>query len=273
MTIAGSDNSAGAGMQADLKTFSAHGVYGLTAVTCVVSEVPGIVSKIEPLNPSIILDQIQLGFKAFPVRAVKTGMLYSSEIIVAVAQALRTALKSAEDRGEELFIVVDPVMVASSGDPLLQPDALAAYENMLFPIAHLITPNLDEAASLLGSGTRSVQRYEDLKPLARELSIKYKKPFLLKGGHLKGPRAVDLLVHPTQTITFFESPFFEGLSPHGTGCSYSAAIAASLAKKESLETAVAKAKRFISEAIRQHLVWQAHGTICLNHGPCVPPSN
>lgn len=268
MTVAGSDNSAGAGMQADLKTFCAHGVYGLSSVTCVVSEVPGLVSMIEPLSPAIVADQIRLGFEAFPVAAVKTGMLYSREIIAAVAEALGAARKTAAERGSALFLVVDPVMVASSGDPLLKPDAVAAYKEQLFPLADLLTPNLDEAASLLG---RRLSGYDELEPAAAALAGGFGRPVLLKGGHLQGPRAVDLLACPGGPVVTFEAPFFEGLSPHGTGCSYSAAIAARLAKGEPLETAVRGAKRFITEAIRQHLHWSATGVLCLNHGPALPP--
>ncbi|MEI6340194.1 MAG: hydroxymethylpyrimidine/phosphomethylpyrimidine kinase, partial [Verrucomicrobiota bacterium] len=135
LTIAGSDNSAGAGVQADLKTFSHFGCYGLTAITCVVAEVPGKVSAIQPVKPEIVAEQIALGFAAFPVGAVKTGMLFSTPIIEVVAEILDA---------KKTRLVIDPVMVASSGDPLLKKSAIAAYRRMLFPLATLVTPNLDE---------------------------------------------------------------------------------------------------------------------------------
>src|SRR3954463_7608561 len=140
LTIAGSDSSAGAGIQADLKTFSALGVYGLTAVTCIVAEVPGRVSKIEPVSPALVREQIDVLLRSFPVGAIKTGLLFSAEIIEQIARALR-------EHGS-LPLVIDPVMVATGGDPLLQEDAIAAYERELFPRAALLTPNLDEAARL-----------------------------------------------------------------------------------------------------------------------------
>jgi hydroxymethylpyrimidine/phosphomethylpyrimidine kinase len=137
MTIAGSDNSAGAGAQADLKTMSALGVYGVTAITCVVAEVPGKVSAIQPIEPRIVAEQIRLLFEAFPIAAVKTGMLYSREIIATVCDTLEECFAK---RGSRPFLVVDPVMVATSGDPLLRDDAVALYRERLFPLAGIITP-------------------------------------------------------------------------------------------------------------------------------------
>ena len=139
LTIAGSDNSAGAGIQADLKSFSHFGVYGLTAITCVVAEIPGKVTAIQPVKPEIVGEQIALSLEAFPVGAVKTGMLYSTAIIEEVAENLDLY---------EGDIVVDPVMVATSGDPLLKKSAIAAYESLLLGRATLVTPNLDELAML-----------------------------------------------------------------------------------------------------------------------------
>src|SRR5215212_6910750 len=143
LSIAGSDSSAGAGIQADLKTFSALGVYGLTAVTCVVAETPGCVSKIEPVSPALVRDQIEVVLRGFPVAAVKTGLLFSAEIISEIAATLR--------QQRALPLVIDPVMVATSGDPLLQEDAIAVYERELFPLATLLTPNLSEASRLTGN--------------------------------------------------------------------------------------------------------------------------
>src|SRR5688500_12587400 len=147
LTIAGSDNSAGAGAQADLKTMSALGVYGVTAITCVVAEVPGKVSRIQPIDAEIVAEQIRLSWEAFPIAAVKTGMLFSRAITGSVCHALAGPLEATTPRP---WLVVDPVMVASSGDALLSGDAIAAYGERLFPLADLMTPNLDEAATLLG---------------------------------------------------------------------------------------------------------------------------
>lgn len=254
-------------MQADLKAFCAHGVYGLASVTCVVSEVPGLVSMIEALSPAIVADQMRLGFRAFPVGAVKTGMLYSREIISAVAEGLRAGREEAARAGRRLRVVVDPVMVASSGDPLLRPDAVEAYKREIFPLADLITPNLDEAGVLLGRGPGGIGDYDALEPAGRELAGEAGTAVLLKGGHLKGPLAVDLLVSPEGVCRRYEAVFLEGVSPHGTGCTYSAAIAARLARGERLEDAVGGAKRYITAAIRRHLLWTDRGTLCLNHGP------
>jgi len=140
LTIAGSDSSAGAGVQADLKTFSALGVYGLTAVTCVVAETPGSVSRIEPVSPEIVREQITLLFRHFPIAAAKTGLLYAAEIVETVARAV---LDLSADAAKRLPLVIDPVIVATSGDQLLEPEAIELYEKELFPLATLLTPNLD----------------------------------------------------------------------------------------------------------------------------------
>src|SRR5437763_7039269 len=142
LTIAGSDSSAGAGIQADLKTFSALGVYGLTAVTCVVAEIPGKVSRVEPVNARIVREQIEVLVRNFPIGAIKTGLLCSVAIISAVAEAIG---KTYRTRRRHIPLVIDPVMIATSGDRLLEPPAIDAYKDQLFPLATLITPNLDEA--------------------------------------------------------------------------------------------------------------------------------
>src|SRR5437588_11813621 len=142
LTIAGSDSSAGAGAQADLKTFSALGVYGVTAMTCIVAERPGKVSRIQPAEPEIVHEQIELLLKYFPVAAIKTGLLCNAAIVAEVVRSLRKVKRR--------HLVVDPVMIATSGDVLLAPKAVQLYERELFPLATLITPNLDEAARLVG---------------------------------------------------------------------------------------------------------------------------
>lgn len=244
MSVAGSDNSAGAGAQADLKTFGALGTYGLTCLTCVVAEVPGKVESIFPLPPKMVADQIRMSLGAFPVAAAKTGMLYSREIIEAVCDEFM--------RHPGILLVVDPVMVASSGDPLLKDDAVEAYKSRLFGMAHLITPNLDEAAALVGHPIRTEDAMREAGVcLQREAGTSV----LLKGGHLEGPEAVDLLFEG-ERIHEFRAPFLRGVSTHGTGCTYSAAIAAGLAIGLKLPDAVRRAKTYVTHAITRHLSWK-----------------
>ncbi len=210
LSIAGSDNSAGAGAQADLKTMSALGVYGVTAITCVVAEVPGKVSLIQPIRTEVVAEQIRLLFQAFPIAAVKTGMLHSAEIIRAVCESL---IKACRDHPKSPPIIVDPVMVATSGHALLEPDGVRLYREQLFPMATLITPNLDEAGTLLG---RSITTLDDLEAAGRELVAEYGCAFLMKGGHLRADPAVDLLCLPGGKVERFSAPLIRGVATHGT---------------------------------------------------------
>lgn len=256
LTIAGSDNSCGAGAQADLKTITALGGYAQTAITCVVAEIPGRVSAIQPVRPRIVAEQARLSLGAFPVAAIKTGMLYSASIIRAVAAEL--------DRLPKLPpLVVDPVMVASSGDPLLKKSAIAAYENLLFPRAALVTPNLDELRILSGMPCRNPA---EMKAAGLALARKFGVPFLLKGGHLKARRAVDILASESG-FEEFHADFIRGADTHGTGCAFSAAIATGLAQGFPLTESVAQAKKFISAAIASRLRWKK--TSALNHSVAV----
>ncbi|MEY2575498.1 MAG: hydroxymethylpyrimidine/phosphomethylpyrimidine kinase [Verrucomicrobiota bacterium] len=257
LTIAGSDSSAGAGIQADLKTFSALGVYGLTAVTCVVAETPGHVSKIEPISAELVRDQIEVLLRNFPVAAIKTGLLFSASIITEIASALR------ERRSTPL--VIDPVMIATSGDALLQEDAIQTYERELFPLAALLTPNLGEAGRLVG---KSITDLAAMREAGETLEKKYGVPVLLKGGHLTGDDAIDLLFQKGNVIEF-SAPFSRGIATHGTGCTYSAAITAGLAGGLSLEEAIRRAKKFVTAAIAQHHAWEE--IQALNHSPRVSP--
>jgi hydroxymethylpyrimidine/phosphomethylpyrimidine kinase len=254
MTIAGSDNSAGAGAQADLKTMCALGTYGVTAITCVVAEVPGKVSAIQAIEPRIVAEQIRLLFEAFPVAAVKTGMLYSREIIATVAAELES--HAARSR---IPLVVDPVMVATSGDPLLQADAVALYRERLFPMATVITPNLDEVRTLLGQPVTSV---DEMRRAGAELVAQFGTSFLIKGGHLRGAVATDLLfIAGSDAVHEFSAPFVDGVSTHGTGCTYAAAIASGLGKGLALRDAVAEAKVFVTRAVTQFLRWERNGVV------------
>lgn len=246
LTIAGSDCSSGAGLQADLKTFTAHGVYGLTVVTSVVSEIPGKVRRLDAMEPSMVDDQLRLLLESYSVAALKTGLLVSADIIRVVANALRDL--PAEKRPA---IVVDPVMVATSGDSLIRSDAVEAYETELFPLATLLTPNMDEASVLLGS---KLVTEADLYPAAESLSQRHGCAVLVKGGHLREGTALDVL-HDAQGVETFSSPFFEGVHTHGTGCTYSAAIASHLALGHELRPAIRRSKEFISKAISQSFQW------------------
>ncbi len=248
LTIAGSDSSGGAGIQADLKTFSALGVHGLTAVTCVVAETPGKVSRIEPVGVEMVREQIDLLVRNFPIAAIKTGLLCSGEIISAVAQAIRG---TAETNVARVPLVVDPVIVATSGDQLLEPDAIALCEKQLFPLATLITPNLDEAAQLWGE---KISDRSSMGHAAQALSQKYGTAILLKGGHLSGEQAIDLLVAAGK-ITEFAAPFVRDVATHGTGCTYSAAIAAGLASGLALEDAIRRGKEFVTKCIARRFRW------------------
>jgi hydroxymethylpyrimidine/phosphomethylpyrimidine kinase len=254
LTIAGSDNSCGAGIQADLKTISAFGAYGQTAVTCVVAEVPGRVTAIQAIRPQVVAEQIRMSFEAFPVAAVKTGMLYSTSILRAVVEALR-------DCGRDVPLVVDPVMVASSGDPLLKPAAIAAYRSLLFPLATLVTPNLDELRILSGMPCRDLA---EIQEAGAALVKRYGCAFLLKGGHLKTSTATDILA-TSDGFEIFRAPFRKNAETHGTGCTLSAAIAAGLAQGRPLSQAVADAKSYITRAIGQGHRWKS--TAALNHFP------
>lgn len=248
LSIAGSDSSAGAGIQADLKTFSALGIYGLTAVTCIVAEIPGKVSRIEAVSAKIVREQIEVLAKGFPIAAIKTGLLCSAEIVSAVAKTIPNLDKMSVTR---IPVVIDPVFVATSGDPLLEPAAIESYEKELFPLATLITPNLDEAERLIGT---KINDRESMHEAGKELQKRFGTGILLKGGHLAGEHAVDLLFTNDKVVEF-SAPFVHGVATHGTGCTYSAAITAGLAKGLSLEQAISEAKKFVTEAIMRRFRW------------------
>lgn len=238
LTIAGSDSGGGAGIQADLKTFAALGVHGTTAITCLTAQNPAGVTGIQTATPALVRRQIEAVFAELPPAAAKTGMLFSTAIIKEVARVLSA------HRG--LPLVVDPVMVATSGARLLRPSAIRALQDDLLPLASIVTPNLDEAAILAGGALTSV---EDLRAAAREIHRRFGCAALVKGGHLRGQReAVDIYFDGREEL-LLTAPFIRGVSTHGTGCTYSAAIAAWLAKGAPLSRAVAGAKELVSRAI------------------------
>lgn len=259
LTIAGSDSSCGAGAQADIKSIAAMGGYGLNALTSVVSEAPGQVSLIRLLDPEIIEDQMRVLLRTFPVRAAKMGMLGGRAQVEAVAAAWRRLAP------RDLPLVVDPVMVATGGGRLLEDEAVSAVVTTLLPLAALITPNMDEAAVLV---ERPVRTRDDMAAAALEMAARFHTAVLLKGGHLAGDDAADVLVEHDETF-WIEGRRTPGVHTHGTGCSLSAAIATGIAKGLSLRDAVIEAKKFISRAIAQHLSWGA--VHALNHLPCPAP--
>ncbi|WP_395739354.1 bifunctional hydroxymethylpyrimidine kinase/phosphomethylpyrimidine kinase [Prosthecobacter sp.] len=257
LTIAGSDSSCGAGVQADLKAIAALGGYGLNALTSVVSETPGLVSQVRLLDAEFIADQMRVLFGGFPIAAAKTGMLGGRDQVHAVAE---TWQRLGHGR---IPLVVDPVMVATSGGKLLEDAAVRTLIDELLPLASLITPNMDEARVLW---EREVASLEDMEACARDLSARFDAAILVKGGHLKGD-AADVLCHEGE-ISWHTAPRTPGVRTHGTGCTFSAAIATGLAQEMGLDNAVSNAKQFVSQAIAQHFAWQNAGAgpvHALNH--------
>lgn len=257
LTIAGSDSSAGAGLQADLKTFAAHAVYGLCAVTAVVAEIPGRVTGWEAMDPRLVKQQLDTVVGGFPISAAKTGMLANADIVAVVCDFL--------ENQAGLPVVVDPVMVASSGDSLIDDDAVALYRERLLPAATLATPNLAEAERLLGIRIREI---DDMIAASLEFSDRFGCAVLIKGGHLAEPdRAIDCLCESGHA-TLFEGERIPVADTHGTGCTLSAAITAALAAEWPLSEAVREAKIYITEAIRRGHEWTGADSIrVLNHFP------
>ncbi|MDE3068079.1 MAG: bifunctional hydroxymethylpyrimidine kinase/phosphomethylpyrimidine kinase [Verrucomicrobiota bacterium] len=267
LTIAGSDSGGGAGIQADLKTFAALGVHGASAIACLTAQNPRRVLAVEPCPPKILRRQIEAVFEELPPAAVKTGMLFSAENVRVVADFFRA--RAARPR---IPLVVDPVMVSTSGATLLKPAAIKVLKERLLPLATLVTPNLHEAEILTGCRLASV---EDLRAAARDIHARLGCAALVKGGHLKcgdmSPQSADgasgisskrghvraLPRRRQATDIFFDgqtellltAPFVRGIPTHGTGCVFSAAVCAALALGNGLPRAVQIAKRLVTRAI------------------------
>ncbi len=239
LTIAGSDSGGGAGIQADLKTFMAHGVYGASAITAITAQNTRGVQAVQLLDPDLVGAQITSVLDDIGADAVKTGMLGSAAIIEAVADHV--------ERYRVERLVVDPVMVAKSGDHLLAPNAVEALRERLLPLALVVTPNLPEASVLLG---RAVEEERDMEDAARDLLGPGTRFVLLKGGHLPGDDVVDVL-YDGQRCLELRSPRIPTRHTHGTGCTYAAAIAALLARGLAVEQAVRKARAYLIGAIEQ----------------------
>ena len=252
LTIAGSDSGGGAGVQADLKTFGALGIHGLTAITCLTAQNPRTVLGVQPASVKVLRQQLQAISDEFSPGAMKTGMLYSAALI-------RVAAEFAA-RHPKIPLVVDPVMVATSGARLLSRTAMSALKSRLIPLASVITPNLPEAEALTGQAIRTI---EQQRKAARVLNERFGCAVVVKGGHLKGAAAADIFFDGSNEW-LLTSPFLHGIKTHGTGCAFAAAITASLALGLTLPAAVMAAKEFITRAIagsrsvgRHAVLWPA----------------
>jgi hydroxymethylpyrimidine/phosphomethylpyrimidine kinase len=251
LTIAGSDSGGGAGIQADLKTFTANRVFGLTAITCLTAQNPDSVTRVMPVEADFLREQLLQVDRFFRISAVKTGMLFSPDLIREVARFLAER--------PQIPAVIDPVMVATSGAVLLEAEAVRILQEELLPLAAVVTPNLDEAGVLLG---RKPNRAE-MDDAARALAGQIGKPVLLKGGHLAETLLVDILAEPGGNLHRFEDARIENVDTHGSGCTLSAAIAAELAKGAALVEAVANARAYLRHALGQPL--EVGGRSFINH--------
>ena len=236
LTIAGSDSGGGAGIQADLKTFSALGLYGASVITAVTAQNTCSVTMIEAVSPAMVRAQISAVLDDLRVGAIKIGMLGTPDIIGEVASALKAS---------PVPIVLDPVMIAKSGDRLLVSEAIEAMKSQLLPLAHVLTPNLPEAAELLGMA--AAQSLEQQEAQGRLLCALGPKWVLMKGGHADGPQCNDLLIG--QTTHHYTAPRLKTRNTHGTGCTLSAAIAVGLGQGLSTSDAVAQAHRYLQAAL------------------------
>ncbi|HET9001305.1 MAG TPA: bifunctional hydroxymethylpyrimidine kinase/phosphomethylpyrimidine kinase [bacterium] len=251
LTIAGSDSGGGAGIQADLKTFSALGVYGMTAITALTAQNTTGVLGIVEMSPEFVRQQIDAVVTDIGVDAAKTGMLSSAPIIEAVADRIR--------RHRITQLVIDPVMVAKSGAPLLRPEAREALRRVLLPLALVVTPNLHEAAALVDRKVETLREMEDAAHALHALGPRY---VVVKGGHLAGA-AIDLVFDGSRVVRL-EAARIETRHTHGTGCVFSAAITAGLARRIEILQAIRDAKAFVTAAIREAL------PLGSGHGPANP---
>ncbi len=256
LTIAGSDSGGGAGIQADLKTFAALGCYGMTAITALTAQNTVGVQAIHAVPPEFLRAQLQSVLDDIGVDAVKIGMLHTPEVVRTVAWAIgHYGLQR---------VVLDPVMVATSGDRLIADETVEVLVRELFPLASVVTPNLDEAALLIG---RPIDGAHVLEDAGRSLLAMGARAALVKGGHLAGDEVVDLLVQPGQPSLRLASQRIASRNVHGTGCTLSSAIAAHLAQGLALDAAVERARAYILGAIAAGAgvqTGQGHGP--LNHG-------
>jgi hydroxymethylpyrimidine/phosphomethylpyrimidine kinase len=252
LTIAGSDSGGGAGIQADVKTFAAFGVHGASAIACLTAQNPRRVYAVEPTSPKMLGLQIEAVFSELRPAAVKIGMLFSAENVRFAASFFQKKTR--------LPLVVDPVMVATSGARLLKPEAIKVLVKHLLPCAMLVTPNLPEAEILVGS---KISNVETMRAAAREIHARFGCAALVKGGHLHGMREAVDVFFDGRTELLLTAPFIRGVRTHGTGCTYSAATTAALALGYDLPQAVELAKNYITQAITQRYCVAGHSA--LNH--------
>lgn len=253
LTIAGSDCGAGAGIQADLKTFSALGVYGTTVITAVTAQNLRGVTAIQAIDPLVVEKQLLAVLEGFPVKAIKTGMLFSGEIIETVTAVLK--------RFPNIPLVIDPVLTATSGKELLQKEAVETLKAKLFTLAVLITPNITEA-EILGDIHIKLKSKGDLEKAAKELFKRFNVAVLLKGGHL--PDSASDVLCDQNGIETFQSDSINGVNSHGSGCTFSAAVTAFLARGLDLKEAISAAKDYITGSLKNpHRL--AEDTQVINH--------
>jgi hydroxymethylpyrimidine/phosphomethylpyrimidine kinase len=241
LTIAGSDSGAGAGIQADLKTFAAHGVFGTSAITAITAQNTHAVIAVTALDARIVTAQIEAVASDFQLHSAKTGMLGTAAVVKAVAEAIKTY--------KIPLVVVDPVLVSSSGAPLLDANGFIAMREQLFPLAVLVTPNIPEAEALTGITIRSAS---DARKAAERLKAMGPRAVLITGGHAPGGTIVDLFYDGRRFVDF-PTPRIDAPSTHGTGCTFSAAITAHLALGRTLPEAIPLAQAYVSGAIRNGL--------------------
>jgi len=248
MTIAGSDSGGGAGIQADLKTFQELGVFGTSAITALTAQNTLGVEGIYPAQPEFVQQQIEVVMRDMPIKAVKTGMLFSAEIIEAVAHSLRD---------KETQLVVDPVMIAKGGASLLQHEAVTALKKFLLPRATILTPNIPEAEVISGIEIKSPK---DLEKAANAMLAMGVSCVIIKGGHLEGKDAVDTVFFQDGSFFSMQTKRISTVQTHGTGCTFSAALTAFLAQGFSLKSAIIEAKKFVHLAIQHPLnIGNGHG--------------
>jgi len=251
LTIAGSDSGAGAGIQADLKTFAANGVYGLSTIVAITAQNTKRVKSIFSLPENIVEDQLDVLFEDFDISAVKTGMLFSSNIIEIVSNIIK--------KYKVEKVVLDPVMISKSGNKLLEDSAIDTLVDKFIPLAYIITPNINEAERLLNI---KISNLDDMYKAAEKLCSFGCKNVLVKGGHLNFSKAVDILFDGHNHYEF-SSEMINSKNTHGTGCTYASAIAANLAKGYNTNLAIKYAKKYLTEAI----VWAQSNKIGHGHGP------
>jgi hydroxymethylpyrimidine/phosphomethylpyrimidine kinase len=252
LTIAGSDSGGGAGIQADLKTFAALGVHGTSAIACLTAQNPRRVLAVEPCSPKMLRQQIEAVFEELPPRAVKTGMLFSAENISVVAEFLAgRGCQRASSRGRSPHqnlppLIVDPILISTSGAKLLEPAAIKILKKKLLPLATLVTPNLAEAEILSG---QNISSFEEMRAAAKKIHSRFGCTVLVKGGHLRGVSEAADIFFDGKTELLLSAPFVKGVRTHGTGCTYSAAICAALALGHDLPRSVEIGKEFVTAAI------------------------